>query len=68
MKTLKKIISMAIAVILSCTALVSCSGGSDNAKLERNIKVYALKGPTGMGISSCQTATPEQRPTSMISQ
>ena len=51
MKTLKKIISMAIAVILSCTALVSCSGGSDNAKLERDIKVYALKGPTGMGMA-----------------
>ena len=49
MKTLKKIISMAIAVILSCTALVSCSGGSYNAKLERDIKVYALKGPTGIG-------------------
>ena len=48
MKTLKKIISMAIAAIISCTALVSCSGGSDNAKLERDIKVYALKGPTGM--------------------
>ena len=51
MKTLKKIISMAIAVILSCTALVSCSGGSYNAKLERDIKVYALKGPTGMGMA-----------------
>lgn len=51
MKTLKKIISMAIAVILSCTALVSCSGGSDNAKLERDIKVYAFKGPTGMGMA-----------------
>lgn len=51
MKTLKKIISMAIAVILSCTAIVSCSGGSDNAKLERGIKVYALKGPTGMGMA-----------------
>lgn len=51
MKTLKKIISMAIAVILSCTALVSCSGGSDNAKLDRDIKVYALKGPTGMGMA-----------------
>ena len=51
MKTLKKIISMAIAVIISCTALVSCSGGSANAKLERDIKVYALKGPTGMGMA-----------------
>ncbi len=51
MKTLKKIISMAIAAIISCTALVSCSGGSDNAKLERDIKVYALKGPTGMGMA-----------------
>ena len=52
MKTLKKIISMAIAVILSCTALVSCSGGSDNAKLERDIKVYALKScTTGMGMA-----------------
>ena len=51
MKTLKKIISMAIAAIISCTALVSCSGGSDNAKLDRDIKVYALKGPTGMGMA-----------------
>lgn len=51
MKTLKKIISMAIAAIISCTALVSCSGGSANAKLERDIKVYALKGPTGMGMA-----------------
>ncbi len=51
MKTLKKIISTAIAAIISCTALVSCSGGSDNAKLDRDIKVYALKGPTGMGMA-----------------
>ncbi len=51
MKTLKKIISMAIAAVISCTALVSCSGGSANAKLDRDIKVYALKGPTGMGMA-----------------
>lgn len=51
MKTLKKIISLAIAAVISCTALVSCSGGSDNAKLDRDIKVYALKGPTGMGMA-----------------
>ena len=50
MKNLKKIITLALAAILSCTAFVSCSSESEET-LDRDLKVYALKGPTGMGMA-----------------
>ncbi len=50
MKNLKKIITWALAAILSCTAFVSCSSESEET-LDRDLKVYALKGPTGMGMA-----------------
>lgn len=49
MKNIKKIVSLILSLVLSCAALLSCSGGEE--KEAPAIKTYALKGPTGMGMA-----------------
>lgn len=49
MKNIKKTVSLILSLVLSCAALLSCSGGEE--KEAPTIKTYALKGPTGMGMA-----------------
>lgn len=50
MKIFGKIVSLSLVAVFACSALASCSD-EKSAEVDRDIKVYALKGPTGMGMA-----------------
>lgn len=60
MLNLKKAFSLVLASTLSCTLLAACSEGeTTDDTLDRDIKVYALKGPTGMGMAKLMSDNDE---------
>lgn len=52
MKKLTKLVSCVVAVLLIASAIAACSGKEPGSKEKAEVKIAALKGPTGIGMAS----------------